>query len=120
VYDVKEDKADQIPAVRHIDGTARIQTVNEQQNKKYYDLLQAFYRRTGVPVLINTSFNTLGKPIVCSPRDAIECFWTSPFDALIIGSFVIEKNADHRRHTNLSTANITPEVLEGTTATITE
>jgi carbamoyltransferase len=120
VYDVKEDKADQIPAVRHTDGTARIQTVNEQQNKKYYDLLQAFYRRTGVPVLINTSFNTLGKPIVCSPRDAIECFWTSPFDALIIGSFVIEKNADHRRHTNLSAANVAPELLEGTTATITE
>ncbi|WDF54611.1 carbamoyltransferase family protein [Mucilaginibacter sp. KACC 22063] len=91
VYDVQEDKADQIPAVRHTDGTARIQTINRQQNEKYYDLLKAFHRKTGVPVLVNTSFNTLGKPIVCTPRDAIECFWTSPFDALIIGSFVIEK-----------------------------
>lgn len=91
IYDVQEDKADQIPAVRHTDGTARIQTINRQQNEKYYDLLKAFHRKTGVPVLVNTSFNTLGKPIVCTPRDAIECFWTSPFDALIIGSFVIEK-----------------------------
>ncbi len=91
IYDVKPDKADRIPAVRHVDGTARIQTVNRDQHEKYYDLLQAFKKRTGVPVLVNTSFNTLGKPIVCSPRDAVECFWTSPFDALIIGSFLIEK-----------------------------
>jgi carbamoyltransferase len=92
VYNVRPEKADQIPAVRHTDGTARIQTINEKQHKNYYDLLKAFQRRTGVPVLVNTSFNTLSKPIVCSPRDAIECFWTSPFDALIIGSFLIEKN----------------------------
>jgi carbamoyltransferase len=91
VYDVKPDKADKIPAVRHTDGTARIQTINQRQHKNYYDLLKAFHRKTGVPVLVNTSFNTLGKPIVCTPRDAVECFWTSPFDALIIGSFVIEK-----------------------------
>ncbi|MBE9585943.1 carbamoyltransferase [Mucilaginibacter sp. JRF] len=91
IYDVKPDKANKIPAVRHTDGTARIQTINENQHKNYYDLLKAFERKTGVPVLVNTSFNTLGKPIVCTPRDAIECFWTSPFDALIIGSFVIEK-----------------------------
>jgi len=92
VYNVRPEKAEQIPAVRHTDGTARIQTINEKQHKNYYDLLKAFQRRTGVPVLVNTSFNTLSKPIVCSPRDAIECFWTSPFDALIIGSFLIEKN----------------------------
>jgi carbamoyltransferase len=91
IYDVKPEKADQIPAVRHTDGTARIQTVNEHQHKNYYDLLKAFQRKTGVPVLVNTSFNTLSKPIVCTPRDAVECFWTSPFDALVIGSFVIEK-----------------------------
>jgi carbamoyltransferase len=91
IYDVKPEKADQIPAVRHTDGTARIQTINEHQHKNYYDLLKAFQRKTGVPVLVNTSFNTLSKPIVCTPRDAVECFWTSPFDALVIGSFVIEK-----------------------------
>ncbi|MDB4926652.1 carbamoyltransferase C-terminal domain-containing protein [Mucilaginibacter sp.] len=94
VYNVKPEKADQIPAVRHIDGTARIQTINERQHKAYYDLLKAFQRKTGVPVLVNTSFNTLSKPIVCSPRDAIECFWTSPFDALVIGSFLIQKNGN--------------------------
>jgi carbamoyltransferase len=92
VYPVKEDKSEKIPAVRHVDGTARIQTVNERQHPAYYNLLKEFKKITGVPVLVNTSFNTLGKPIVSSPRDAIECFWTSPFDALIIGSFLIEKN----------------------------
>lgn len=91
VYDVMEDKAERIPAVRHVDGTARIQTINRAQNETYYDLLKAFFLRTGVPVLVNTSFNTRGEPIVCSPRDALECFWTSPLDALVIGPFILEK-----------------------------
>lgn len=91
VYKVKADKADLIPAVRHVDGTARIQTVNENQHAAYYQLLKAFKKLTGVPVLVNTSFNTRGEPIVCTPRDAIECFWTSPFDALVINSFLLEK-----------------------------
>ncbi|MDJ1499979.1 carbamoyltransferase [Xanthocytophaga agilis] len=92
IYDVQPDKADKIPAVRHVDGTARIQTINQHQHPLYYELLQAFKKRTGVPVLVNTSFNTLGKPIVCTPRDAVECFWGSPFDALVMGSFLLEKN----------------------------
>jgi carbamoyltransferase len=91
IYDVAEDKADKIPAVRHVDGTARIQTINRNQNPAYYDLIKAFYKRTGVPVLVNTSFNTLGEPIVCSPRDAVECFWTSAIDALVIGPFLLTK-----------------------------
>ena len=91
VYDVLPEKADRIPAVRHVDGTARIQTINRQQHALYYDLLKAFQARTGVPVLVNTSFNTRGEPIVCTPRDAVECFWTSPLDALVIGSFILEK-----------------------------
>jgi carbamoyltransferase len=91
VYDVQPDKAEVIPAVRHIDGTARIQTVNREQHPLYYDLLKAFQARTGVPVLVNTSFNTRGEPIVCTPRDAVECFWTSPLDALVIGPFLLEK-----------------------------
>lgn len=93
VYDVRPERADQIPAVRHVDGTARIQTIRRDQHARYYDLLKAFEKRTGVPVLINTSFNTRGEPIVCTPRDAIESFWTSPLDALVIGSFVLEKAA---------------------------
>ena len=91
IYDVLADKADSIPAVRHVDGTARIQTINRQQHALYYDLIKAFQARTGVPVLVNTSFNTRGEPIVCTPRDAVECFWTSPLDALVIGSFLLEK-----------------------------
>ena len=91
VYNVAPDKAHRIPAVRHVDGTARIQTINRDQHALYYDLLKAFHARTGVPVLVNTSFNIRGEPIVCTPRDAVECFWTSPLDALVIGSFVLEK-----------------------------
>jgi carbamoyltransferase len=91
VFDVLPEVAAKIPAVRHVDGTARIQTINRNQNAVYYDLLKAFHRRTGVPVLVNTSFNTRGEPIVLSPRDAIECFWTSPLDALVIGSFLLTK-----------------------------
>jgi len=109
IYDVSKDKADQIPAVRHVDGTARIQTINEAQHPQYYDLLKAFKKKTGVPVLVNTSFNTLGKPIVCSPRDAIECFWTSPFDALVIGSYLIEKkhgNKDFSSYTHLQKTEV--------------
>ena len=91
VYDVAPDKAARIPAVRHVDGTARIQTINRAQNPLYYDVVKAFQRLTGVPVLVNTSFNTRSEPVVCSPRDAVECFWTSPIDALVIGPFVLEK-----------------------------
>ncbi len=91
VHEVAPDKAARIPAVRHVDGTARIQTVNRAQNPLYYDLIDAFGRRTGVPVLVNTSFNTRSEPVVCTPRDAVECFWTSPIDALAIGSYLLEK-----------------------------
>jgi carbamoyltransferase len=91
VFDVREEKAERIPAVRHVDGTARVQTVNRAQHALYYDLLDAFRQRTGVPVLVNTSFNTRGEPMVNSPRDAVESFWTSPLDALVIGPFIVEK-----------------------------
>jgi len=91
VFDVRPDKAERIPAVRHVDGTARVQTVNRAQHPLYYDLITAFYARTGVPVLVNTSFNTRGEPMVNSPRDAVESFWTSPLDALVIGPFLVRK-----------------------------
>jgi len=92
VHCVRSDKAEKIPAVRHVDGTARIQTISAEQHPRYHSLLKEFKELTGVPVLVNTSFNTRGEPIVCTPRDAIECFWTSPFDALVINSFLLEKN----------------------------
>jgi carbamoyltransferase len=91
VYDVAPDRAARIPGVCHVDGTARIQTVNSAQHPLYYRLLQAFRRRTDVPVLVNTSFNTQGEPIVCTPQDAVRCFMTSPLDALVIGPFILEK-----------------------------
>ena len=87
------DKAGRIPAVRHTDGTARIQTVRREHNPLYYDVIKAFGERTGVPIVVNTSFNTRGEPIVCTPRDAVECFYTSPLDALAIGSFLLQKPA---------------------------
>jgi carbamoyltransferase len=91
IFDVRDDMKTRIPAVTHIDGTARVQTVNRSQHALYYDLLAAFKARTGVPVLVNTSFNTRGEPMVNTPRDALESFWTSPLDALVIGSFLVEK-----------------------------
>jgi carbamoyltransferase len=91
IFDVRPEVAERIPAVRHVDGTARVQTVNRSQHPLYYDLLAAFHARTGVPILVNTSFNTRGEPMVNSPRDALESFWTSPLDALVIGPFLITK-----------------------------
>ncbi len=120
VYNVQLDKADAIPAVRHVDGTARIQTINEQQHPLYYELLTEFKKLTGVPVLVNTSFNTRGEPIVCTPRDAIECFWTSPFDALVIGSFLLEKkpvNQDFDLEENNSEMTI-DNVISGQSALV--
>jgi carbamoyltransferase len=91
IFDIRPEVAQRIPAVRHVDGTARVQTVNRSQHPLYYDLLAAFHARTGVPILVNTSFNTRGEPMVNSPRDALESFWTSPLDALVIGPFLITK-----------------------------
>ncbi|MDB5953140.1 MAG: carbamoyltransferase [Massilia sp.] len=89
---VRPDKADRIPAVRHVDGTARIQTINRAQHGAYYDLVRAFGELTGVPVLVNTSFNTRGEPVVCTPRDAVESFCTTALDVLAIGPFLLEKH----------------------------
>ncbi|HEY8562502.1 MAG TPA: carbamoyltransferase C-terminal domain-containing protein [Pyrinomonadaceae bacterium] len=91
VFQVRPEKADRLAAVRHVDNTARVQTVSRRQNPVYYDLIREFEALTGVPVLVNTSFNTRGEPIVCTPRDAIECFWSSPLDALALGPFLLEK-----------------------------
>jgi carbamoyltransferase len=91
VYPARPERRDRIPSACHADGTARVQTVNARQNPDYHALLRAFEGRTGIPVLINTSFNTRGKPIVCTPRDALETFYTTPLDVLAIGPFLLEK-----------------------------
>jgi carbamoyltransferase len=81
----------EVPAVVHVDGTVRAQTVDPETSPRYHELLKAFEARTGVPVLLNTSFNVKGEAIVCSPRDALRTFWSTGMDALAIGSFLIEK-----------------------------
>ena len=80
-----------IPAVTHLDGSARIQTVSWKQNPLYYDVINEFYKKTGVPVLINTSFNRRGEPIVCTPQNALDCFLGTNIDNLAIGSFLLDK-----------------------------
>jgi carbamoyltransferase len=82
-----------IPAVTHIDYSARIQTVTPDTNRRYYALLQAFERKTGCAVVVNTSFNVRGEPIVCTPEDAYRCFMRTDIDALALGPFVLEKPA---------------------------
>jgi carbamoyltransferase len=80
-----------IPSVTHVDGSARIQTVSRETNPLYYDLLKAFERRTGCPVIINTSFNVRGEPIVCSPEDAYRCFMRTRMDYLVMDHFLLTK-----------------------------
>jgi carbamoyltransferase len=83
--------AHRIPAAVHVDGTARLQTVDPAAEPLVAEMLQAFERRTGVPVVINTSLNVAGRPMVDDPRDALECFGSSPIDLLAIGPFVIRR-----------------------------
>ena len=90
-FDATEEAKQLIPGVVHVDHTARVQTVTHETNPRYHDLLKAFERRTGVPVLLNTSFNIKGEAIVCSPRDAFRTFWSTGIDALAVGRFLIEK-----------------------------
>jgi carbamoyltransferase len=80
-----------IPAVTHVDYSARVQTVHTETNPLFHGLLERFYARTGCPVLVNTSFNVRGEPIVCTPRDAYLCFMRTEMDVLVMGSFVLEK-----------------------------
>ncbi|HUO34605.1 MAG TPA: carbamoyltransferase [Candidatus Acidoferrum sp.] len=88
---VRPEKRSVIPAVTHVDGSARPQTVKREINPLYWRLIRAFEERTGVPVVMNTSFNLRGEPIVATPTDAIRTFFSSGLDALIIGSFLVEK-----------------------------
>tara|TARA_B100001057_G_scaffold318697_1_gene319009 strand:- start:244 stop:2079 length:1836 start_codon:yes stop_codon:yes gene_type:complete len=84
-------KRSDIPAVTHVDYSARIQTVTQNTNKRYYDLISKFKEKTGCPVLVNTSFNVRGEPIVNSPKDAFNCFMGTELDILVIGNYILEK-----------------------------
>jgi carbamoyltransferase len=92
VYPVRLDKRDVIPAVTHVDGSGRLQSVSRETNPRYWSLIQAFGRRTGVPVLLNTSFNE-NEPIVLTAGQALDCFLRTDMDVLVIGSHVLEKSA---------------------------
>jgi carbamoyltransferase len=91
VHQVAREWQDRIPAVVHVDGTARVQTVHRGEQPLVAELLDGFAARTGLPVVVNTSLNTAGRPMVDDPRDALECFGSAPVDVLALGPFLIRR-----------------------------
>ena len=90
VYQIKEVKRLKIPAVTHVDGSGRLQTVYKDTNEKYYDLINEFYKLTNIPILLNTSFNE-NEPIVSKPEEALDCFLRTKMDTLVMDNFVIKR-----------------------------
>ena len=90
VYPIKEDKLKLLPGITHVDGTGRLQTVKKSNNLKYYNLINSFYELTGVPIILNTSFNE-NEPIVNTPEEAINCFHRTDMDLLVIGNYIISR-----------------------------
>lgn len=90
VYKIRAEKRKELCAVSHVDDTGRLQSVTRDENPLYYDLISAFHRKTGIPVILNTSFNE-NEPIVCTPEEAIDCFQRTRMDVLTIGSFMVKK-----------------------------
>jgi carbamoyltransferase len=93
VAPVRDDKRESIPAVTHVDGTGRLQVVDREHNTRYHALVERFEQATGVPVLLNTSFNLRGEPIVNTPREAYATFQRSGLDALVLGNYFVRKDA---------------------------
>jgi carbamoyltransferase len=91
VYPIREEKQVQIPAVTHVDGSGRLQTVTRDANSRYYNLIEAFGQITGVPMVLNTSFNE-NEPVVCKPEEALDCFLRTKMDVLVLGNWFIERN----------------------------
>ncbi|MFA5025586.1 MAG: carbamoyltransferase [Candidatus Shapirobacteria bacterium] len=91
VYPFKKKVQSKVPAVVHVDGTGRLQTIDKESNPKYYQLINAYYKKTGIPLILNTSFNVKGEPIVCTPEDAIKCFLNTEIDYLVINNYLIKK-----------------------------
>jgi carbamoyltransferase len=88
--EVRREQRCRIPATTHVDGTGRLQTVNENQNPRFYKLIREFGRQTGVPILLNTSFNE-NEPVVCRPQEALDCFLRTKMDVLVLGNSVIRR-----------------------------
>ena len=91
VYKIIKDKRSEIPAVTHVDGSGRLQTVDEKNNPRYYALINEFKNLTGVPMVLNTSFNE-NEPVVCKPEEALETFLRTKMDTLVIGDWMIKRN----------------------------
>jgi len=91
VLPFKEKGKKGVPATVHVDGSGRLQKIKRNDNPLYYDLIETYMRKTGVPIIINTSFNVRGEPIVCKPEEAIECYLSTGIDALVIDRYIIEK-----------------------------
>ena len=105
-----------IPAVTHEDGTGRVQTVTRRTNPLFHALLKAVERRTAVPIVVNTSFNIRGEPIVCSPQDAIACFLQTGIDALVLGNYVLTEKPDAELEVERGFAR--SDALEGAPRTV--
>jgi carbamoyltransferase len=90
VYKIKPNKRDVIPAVTHVDGTGRLQTVRKEDNPLYWQLIEEFRKITGVPLVLNTSFNE-NEPIVCKPSEALDCFLRTKMDVLVMGNYFVKR-----------------------------
>ena len=89
-----------LPAITHIDYSARVQTVNEKNNPRYYKLIKAFKQKTGCPTIVNTSFNVRGEPIVCTPQDAYRCFMRTEMDVLVLQNQILMKSEQPKNDIN--------------------
>ena len=92
VLPIRPERQSEIPAVTHEDGTGRVQSVSKETNPQFYQLIEAFDKITGTPVLLNTSFNVNGEPIVCSPGDALKTFFSCGLTVLVIGDYLLTKS----------------------------
>ena len=108
-YPLRQAKRQALPAATHVDGTCRLQTVEHDANPRYWSLIREFAKLTGIPAVLNTSFND-NEPIVCAPGEAIDCFQRTHMDALVMGNYVVRKrpSADGRR----SKEAVSPQISE--------
>jgi carbamoyltransferase len=90
VYPIRKEKQALIPAVTHVDGSGRLQTVMVETNPRYHRLISTFGRITGVPIILNTSFNE-NEPVVCKPEEALDCFLRTKMDVLVLGNWMVER-----------------------------
>jgi len=91
VFQIRQEKRAQVPAVTHVDGSGRLQTVHRDTNPRYYRLIEAFAEQTGVPMVLNTSFNE-NEPVVCRPEEALDCFLRTRMDMLVLGDWMIVRD----------------------------